>query len=127
MIAFLIGKDTLFKLILPEIVTGSYWVCDNEDKKLLNIESKAGMWRIVSGGEAQVVDSEKYQKYQGVDNQIEKSIVMDAYLDKYSKHYIHVNDYEGLFVLYCLPRFENYIKLDLKDDEDITIGSDSRQ
>ena len=44
MIVYIIKKDKLRKMTLPEKIYGAYSILDDEEKILANIESENGKW-----------------------------------------------------------------------------------
>ena len=57
MLVTLIGKNVLYKLILPHKKTGNYWITNSDDgKKLVNIIGKNNEWNIYSNEQAKILD-----------------------------------------------------------------------
>ena len=55
----LIGKNTLYKLSLPRVVEGNYWLTDHKKKnerKLINVEGKNGKWQLVNNPQTKIID-----------------------------------------------------------------------
>ena len=48
MLVTLIGNNQVNKIILPKEIIGNYWITDNKDNKLVNIEAKDGKWQVKS-------------------------------------------------------------------------------
>ena len=59
MIVTLIGKNRLYKLVLPKNIVGSYWLTDGEGekgRKLINIEGIDGKWQITNNNSIEILD-----------------------------------------------------------------------
>ena len=65
MIATLIGKSGIYKTTLPEFIRGNYSFVNENDKKLINIESVDGKWKVVSNNSFKIIDQNT--KYKGND------------------------------------------------------------
>ena len=51
LLATLVGKNSIYKINLPQTTIGNYWISDKSgeiEKKLINIEGKDGNWQITS-------------------------------------------------------------------------------
>ena len=107
---------------MPKTTIGNYWICNNEGRKILNIEAKAGKWRALSGSEAQIVNMQKIVK-STKDAILKNGFARTMTLEEFGTYYVHVRNFEELFVLYIAPTYDNYIKLELKDSSDILIGN----
>ena len=56
----IIKKNRLNDMVLPENVSGSYWITDNENGRkanLINVEANDGTWKLVSNQVCFVVDN----------------------------------------------------------------------
>ena len=128
MIVSLIGKNKIYKAILPDIAIGNYWISDENDKKLINIENINGQCHIISGIDMKIIDA-KYVTREAKDYfenaQRDNTVIKEAYLKAYDMLYVAIKNYDDLFVLYCAPTCENYIKLDTKNTLEMLIGSSS--
>ena len=129
----LIGKNVLYKLSLPKNVEGNYWLTDNKEKnekKLINVEGKDGKWQLVPNDQTKVIDSrfiniedKSHDMRVYVNNEREKAMILENYM----MCGISFKDSRELFILCCLPSFENdLIQLHIKTKEPIYIGSDSK-
>ena len=131
----LIGKNTLYKLSLPKNVEGNYWLTNEKEKnekKLINVEGKEGKWQLVPNDQTNVIDlrfisiedkSHEIKVYKNNNDEQEKTII----LEEYKMYGISFRDSKELFILCCLPTFENdLIQLDIKRREPFVIGSDPK-
>lgn len=130
----LIGKNTLYKLSLPKNVEGNYWLTDHKEKnekKLINVEGKAGKWQLVTNELINVINlkfididdkGHGIKVYKNNDEE-EKTII----LEEYKMYGISFKDSKELFLLCCLPTFEKeLIQLNIKRREPFLIGSDTK-
>lgn len=112
----LIKKNKLSVFILPEKVSGSYWITDFENGKklnLLSVEEYEGKWRLVSNQDAFVVDSNN---------------VMVPYSDvsNYNFKLIQNNYKNEKYYLYASPVYDTtYKELGIKSDQEVKVGSSS--
>ena len=130
----LIGKDTLYKLSLPKTVIGNYWLTDQNkknEKKLINVEGKNGKWQLIINERTNVIDL-RFIEINDNNNGIkvytnnankEKTVI----LEEYKMYGITFEDSKELFILCCLPSFENnFVELDIKSKEGFLIGRDPK-
>ncbi len=129
MLVTLIGKNVKYKTILPQNITGNYWISDTEgenEKKLVNIQAQNGQWQIVSTNFARIINN-KNIKIQNGQIQITKSqdqIIDKITLNEYSMHCITIGNSNELYILYCSPVYEkNFCHLNIKSTSEILIGS----
>lgn len=126
MIATLIGKSGIYKTTLPEFIRGNYSFVNENDKKLINIESVDGKWKVVSNNSFKIIDQKEiiniknYKILKEFKGKTLESIV----LKEYSFHYILFNNSKDIWILYCAPSSENFIHLDIKKSSEIIIGCD---
>lgn len=125
MLVTLIGKNRMYKIVLPQIAIGNYWLTDNSEKerKLINIEGINGKWYVTSNGSIQIIDKTAIQV---IDNKVKVDYTkrLDrAILQEYDKYIIRFGNSEELFTLYCFPVCDsNLFHLELKDKNEIKIG-----
>ena len=55
MIVTLIGKNVLYKTKLPKVAMGNYWITDENDKKLINIEGDGRTWKIIGNNNVKII------------------------------------------------------------------------
>jgi len=128
----LIGKNSIHKMVLPRTVMGNYWLTNKsggKEKHLINVEGKDGKWQITSSNYVKVitgsyaVSGDNKIKAVEPDKQVIKSVV----LKEYSMHYVCIGKSDDLFILYCLPVYENnFVYLNVNKKQEILIGSDSK-
>ena len=126
LLAFLVGKDIIYRTNLSETISGNYWIYNNEGKKILNIENRSGKWCAISGNEAQLINTQMVNINQK-EISVRNAMVKEIYIEKFGTYFVHVRNFEVLFVLYLAPNYEDYIKLDLKDSSGILIGNGVRK
>ena len=128
----LVGKNILYKLSLPKTVQGNYWLTDgneNDEKKLINVEGINGKWQIVPNDNTNIIDFKYIEiddKGNGIKvyNRAEKETII---LEDYKMYGVTFKNSNMLFVLCCLPTFEDdFVQLDIKKHETFFIGSDSK-
>ena len=126
MIVTLIGKNRLYKLVLPKNIVGSYWLTDGEGekgRKLINIEGIDGKWQITNNNSIEILDfkiinREKNNMKRNDKNQGDKTI-----LEEDQMYGVKFKGFETLFLLYCSPTYEdNLIHLEIRKKSDIYIG-----
>jgi len=123
LIAVLIGKNSMYKINLPKTAIGNYWLCDNNNKKIINIDTTSGKWYVISNSEARIIEPKGLNKL----NNIDEVTIKRAILKEYNMYYVSIKGYSDLFILYCAPSFEEFIKLNIKDETDISIGNGGRK
>lgn len=130
----LIGKNTLYRLSLPKIVQGNYWLTDHKEKgekKLINVEGIDGYWHLILSEHINIIDL-KYvdiEEKSGGIKVYQNNIIKDQriLLEENQMYGITFKDSKKFFILCCLPTFEkDFIKLDIKKKEDYFIGRDSK-
>ena len=128
MVVTLIGRKALYKLNLPQIAIGDYWLSDrnlNNEKKLINIEGINGNWQVSSNEYAIIVDPGCIQNSGEklyVDNN--PKVVEKVILKEYSMYYVVLAGSNDVWVLYTAPTYEqNIIRLNMKNNTEISIGS----
>lgn len=112
----LIKKDKIDTIKLPSNVFGSYWIVDKNNSKkdtnLINVIEENGKWKIVSNEENKIIESNG-------------TVVDNAILTEYSFYYIQTKEKE-VYILYSSPIYDkSTIKLDFKNLNEISIGSDA--
>lgn len=124
MIVTLIGKNIIFKQKLPNIAIGNYWICDNDGKKIINIEGKRENWYISSNNHIKIL-KKGIEKYDNIAKCVQNkgNILQQLRLDIYDLNYIFFEESNNLFAIYCSPTYEdNYTKLDIINSQPILIG-----
>lgn len=130
MIVTLIGKNTMYKTILPEFIRGNYSITNENDKKLINIESVDGKWYVKSNNNFKILDSKEVNSNKNIKNY---RIINDykgkdldfIVLKEYSFHYILFNNSKDIWILYCAPTCEKYTHLNIETSSEILIGSNA--
>ncbi len=128
MIATLIGKNVIYKTTLPEFIIGNYSIQDNNDKKLINIESENGNWKIVSNNNFKIIDLKEIGKIKNkkLSEKVRGTTFKEVILNEYSIHYIIFNNSKEIWVLYCSPTCERFTHLDFNTSSEIFIGQDKK-
>ena len=130
MIVTLIGKNSMNKITLPQNAVGNYWLSDrteDKEKKLINIEGRAGNWMVTSNNYAKIIDLRQLKiTSNGIKINKTPKLVNEIILKEYTLYGILLGNSEELFILYCSPTFENnFSHLDIKNTTEICIGKDS--
>lgn len=125
MLVALIGKDRIYKIVLPRIAIGNYWLTDGSEKerKLVNIEGIHTKWHVTSNSNIQIIDRAAIQTIEN-DIKVDYNQKLDKVtLNEYDRYIVQFRDSEELFILYCLPICDNNLfHLELKNKNEITIG-----
>lgn len=126
MLVTLIGKNVLYKLILPHKKTGNYWITNSDDgKKLVNIIGKNNEWNIYSNEQAKILDPRAINSWnisKIVKNKA--NIFSEIKLQENGIYYISLaSNPNMLYILLCEPTYErDFIQLNAKNFQEITIG-----
>ena len=127
MIAYLIGKNRISKLVLPKYAVGNYWIKDKENN-LVNIEGNGINWQISSTQYARVINSESvvYEEnriyIKNINNIIKKII-----LTEYETYTFLIGNNNEIYTLYCAPVHENnYTQAEGKKGRELLIGRDDK-
>ena len=126
MIVTLIGKNVLYRTKLPKVPIGNYWITDENDKKIINIEGDGKNWKIISNKNAKIIKAKSLTSLDAYKiAQMPDSIIKDAVIKEYSINYLYLKDYSNnVFVLYCIPTYEeHFTHLNIKNSQEILIGS----
>lgn len=125
MLVALIGKNRIYKIVLPQTAIGNYWLTDGTEKerKLINIEGIKGKWYVTSNSSVKIIDSPILPAVgNGITVNYNKKLDRVA-LSEYDKYIIQFGNSKELFILYCLPVCDNNLfHLELKNKNEITIG-----
>lgn len=111
----LIGKKTLYRVDLPKVPIGNYWLTDKtseKERKLLNIEGKDGCWRIRTSDNVNIINPKAIDI---TENKIGVKKNVSEYSDclvlqphcMYAIKFRNTND---VHILYCSPVYENNIE-----------------
>lgn len=129
MLVTLIGKNSIYKINLPQTTIGNYWISDKSEeieRKLVNIEGTNGNWQITSNNAMKIISSKSINisedsiKIQ----QNDEKIISKIMLKEYSIHFLYLENSKDLFILYCSPLYENdFLHLDIKNTKEILIGN----
>ena len=130
MIAFLIGKNRINKLVLPKNAVGNYWITErSNDKeiKLINIKGDGKNWQVVSNPFAKILypESINFEENRTSIKEYNKKIIEKIILENYKMYIFSIGAKEEIFMLYCAPVYEeNYIQIEPKQKREILIGTD---
>lgn len=126
MLAVLIGKNNIYKLNLPQVAIGDYWITNKareHEKKLLNIKGENGGWHIISDARVKIYDSSNIEIDNGIINTNNSTFKDEVVLNEYSTYIIKFELEENPYVLYCYPAYkENYFQLEVINTNVLTIG-----
>ena len=116
MIVRLIKKRKIYNFTLPTVVSGNYWITDNDYlgnvRNLINVEEDNGKWKIKSDFETKIMSGE---------NEIES-----AYLSDYGLYFLKINTDNEYVILYCSPSIDKDIyRLKIKETKEILIGNNT--
>lgn len=110
----LIKNSVIQNYVLPDTVSGNFWIIDRDNKGnkryLINIDEYNGKWKLNSNVDTKIV----------VNNTIYQNIL----IDEYNSCFLNVKNEETSIILYFLPTIDNnFQKLDLNNYGELTIGS----
>ena len=119
----LIGKKSLYKVDLPRIPIGNYWLTDKtteKERKLINIEGKDGNWKIITNGIVNVINpkalditGDKIRLRQDINIVYSESLILKEHC-MYAIKFGKTND---IYILYCSPIYDkNFEHLSVKKD-----------
>jgi len=126
----LIGKESLYKLNLPQVADGNYWISKNveeTEEKLLNIQGKNGQWEVISNNQMRIISNknititnEELSLMQSKDMVLDKIV-----LEEYHMYFLCYGNQHKIYLLYCSPSYEKNIRrLKINSEvEKILIGS----
>ena len=125
MIAYLIGKNKINKLVLPKFAGRSYWITEKQ-KKLLKIEGNGKDWQISSNQFVRIINSgsvnfgENKISIKNVNN-----VVSKTKLEEYKLYTLLIGNNDEIYTLYCTPFYEEkYMQIEAKQNKEIFIGRD---
>ena len=108
----LIGRQELYKIVLPKNPIGNYWLSDKigeKERKLINIEGKGKYWRIKSDDNVKVINSKSINI---TNDSISIKPGVDIYSDslilqEHSMYAISIGNMGDIYILYCSPAYES--------------------
>ena len=125
MLVTLVGKNSIYKIVLPQLAVGNYWICDDNGKKYVNIEGKNGTWQITSNNNFKIINpdclsiNDRFIRYKNNN----KRVINNITLKEYNTYCMAIGKQEELYILYCLPVYDyNYIHLNISHPTKISIG-----
>lgn len=128
----LIGKDRLSNIILPQNYIGNYWIkgdIGNGEEKLVNIEGKNEQWQVISNYYVKAISPESLE----IENDeirvvhTNNSIADQIILKEYNMYAIHIGNLKDVYILYCLPVYEDgFNQLNIKNTDQIFIGKSNK-
>ena len=87
----LIKKRKLYNFVLPNEISGNYWITDNDYlgnvRNLINVEEDNGRWKIKSDFETKIMNGNQE--------------IESAYLSDYSLFFLKINTDNEYVILYC--------------------------
>ena len=127
MIVTLIGKNVMYKIKLPKIIMGNYWITNENNKRLVNIEAYEDNWIIKSNKQMKIIYTPIVQSADIMkDIKSSNKIIEKTVLKEYSINFISISDLDDIFILYCSPTYEdNFTHLKRRESQDILIGKNN--
>ena len=127
MIVTLVGKNSLYKTKLPEIKMGNYWITDENERKIINIEGEDGDWKITSNDTMKIINlKDPISIISTKTIKLSKKMIIDkVILKENSINYVFFENIpDTIFVLFSFPSYENNFEhLIMKESQKILIGS----
>jgi len=113
----LIKKRKLYNFVLPNEISGNYWITDNDYlgnvRNLINVEEDNGRWKIKSDFETKIMNGNQE--------------IESAYLSDYSLFFLKINTDNEYVILYCSPTMDaSTVYLKLQQEGELLIGNDQR-
>lgn len=108
----IIKNNKIRYFFLPSKVFGNYWITDEQNNNLVNVEATDNRWVLRSNDEVKIINKDMY--------------LDSIFLINYSFCSLKKVDEKDPFLIYCSPTFDNsttYLKVN--DNTTLSIGSDS--
>ena len=115
MLITLIGHESINKIVLPKLIVGNYWIGNEKNSKIINIEGKNGQWKIINNNNINV------KKFMGIKNQQNEELNDEILID-YNSYFITNEKNKETYILHCAPVYEKFTHLKLNHHTRITIG-----
>ena len=130
MLVTLVGPNKCYKLSLPEIPDGDYWLTDNtelEEKKLINIHAVDGYWQIESSSYVQIFNPNCLTNTEtGVE------LIKTGYsnlekirLEPNNSYFVCLGKSKEILILNCFASYDiNYTHYKIINPSELIIGND---
>ena len=127
MLVALVGKNKIYKITLPKVAVGNYWLSNKQGEKeikLVNIKGELGKWQISSDNFVKIINAKWIEdKKRNIKSQYEQ-VINKITLKEYTMYYVQLGNSDELYILYCAPAYEdNFTHLDIKNTSEILIGN----
>lgn len=131
MLVTLIGEREIYKLVLPSVVRGNYWITrktEDGENKLVNIEAIDGTWYIRSNSNV-FVNTDNLLKMkvnvQNLNGSIPQKVkILDKVaIDEYSLYMLSIKDVNEKFILITSPVYERDYKCFEMTGNSFCVGS----
>lgn len=129
MLVILIGDEKIHKTILPQVPSGNYTLNENNFKKSIEIEAEDGKWKISNNSKFRIINPDALSiKDDKIEiKKIKNPFVTKVILKEYGKYGIIFEKTKKLYILYCLPVYENnWIHLEINNTREICIGKSNK-
>lgn len=115
------SKDSLTITKLPNVISGNYWVVDENNKNLLNVDGNDNKWILSSNTDIKISNSLVNDSLSNI-NYIDK-----VELEENKYYYVTNIMTKEQYVIYTLPSYENFINfiVDYNQNSSIVIGKNS--
>ena len=108
----IIKNNKIRYFFLPAKVFGNYWITDEQNNNLVNVEASEKGWVLRSNDEVKIINKEMY--------------LDSSYLINYSFCALKKVDEKDSFLIYCSPTYDNTnVYLKVNENSTLTIGSTS--
>ena len=107
--------------MLPEKISGSYWILDNNSKNLLNVIEEEGKWILKSNEDIKISANIIKKDLNGID--FKESEILEI-----NKIYYVINiSTKEKYILYTLPSYENFenLVIDWTKSNNVIIGREN--
>ena len=132
MLVTLIGKNEIYKIVLPKTPIGNYWISDNTNNKkinLINIEGKNGNWQIITNKEVKAINPRALViENDNIKITPETEVITERIiLKEYNLYGVCIGSIENFYIVYCSPTYEsNFSQLRIRNTKEIFIGKSEK-
>lgn len=128
----LIGKKFLYKVVLPKVPIGNYWLTDKtkeKERKLVNIEGQGSAWIIKTDGQVNVINPKAVEV---TSNKIgikktEKPYNDFIVLQEHCMYAINFGNTDEVYILYCSPVYDtSTTQFKIINNKEIYIGRNDK-
>lgn len=122
----LINKKNVHTETLPKEISGDYWIYDENDIRLINIQANNENWELISNNNAGIVDLKHIMlDEKGNFVLLKDAKKIDSAILKENAIYAVYNSKAGeVIFIYCSSEYKKFFHMDIVGTEEINIGRD---